>query len=70
MKIIDKHPEYICKYNKAVSLPAIAFVQCDECQEYLCPSCGYAKKDGNVDYRFCNECWKSVEDKRIANIKL
>ena len=70
MKIISEHPEYLCKYNKAVSLPAIAFSQCEDCQAYLCPTCGYIRKEKGYEYRLCNECYKKAEEeKRLELIK-
>lgn len=54
-----KHMEYYCKYDKAVSFPAIIYRTCDNCDEALCPTCGY-KVEGLV---YCNECYK-VETNR------
>lgn len=57
----SNHYEYLCKYNKHATLPAIAFRECDQCCDYLCPMCGFVQKEGNIDYHYCNECYRALE---------
>ena len=57
-----KHYDYLCKYDPGTALPAIAFKKCDECDAFLCPSCGYEKKypDSVFTFNYCNECYAKV----------
>lgn len=57
---MNKHYEYLCKYDPGTALPAIAFRRCDRCDAFLCPTCGYSTKAGAFTWNFCNECYPLV----------
>lgn len=66
-----KHYEYLCKYDPGTALPAIAFKRCDECEAFLCPSCGYNVQQksaisGQITYHYCNECYAKLGPEELS----
>lgn len=63
---MNKHYDIFCKYNKTVILPALVVKTCVNCDEPLCPACGYIKD--KMDY--CNECYEAEKREEKRDIEI